>query len=436
VATRTVPARHVLVLNWRDTRNPQGGGSEVYIERIAGELIRHGHRVTLLCAAHEAGPAEETTEAGVRVLRRGGRHTVYLRAAMTYLLGLLGVGPLSRRGGGRPDVIVDVGNGLPFLSALYARCPVIALVHHVHREQWPVVLSPGLARFGWWVESKLAPWVYRRCQYVTVSAATRAELATLGIDPARIAVVHNGTPDMSTAPVPRTAEPSLVVLGRLVPHKQVEVALHAVASLTRDMPGIHLVVAGQGWWEPALRDLGVELGIADRVRFAGFITDAEKRTLLSRTWLALTPSLKEGWGLTIVEAGAAGTPNVAFRGAGGVEEALVDGETGFLADDPADFLAKVRLLMSDDELRLAMGTAARAHAARFTWSASGEKFAALVSRAGGAVLPGAVSARLDDLGVLLHDTRRLGRRGAGQAGRERHRTEHTEAQRDHTRQDQ
>ena len=62
-------ARHVLFLNWRDTSNPEGGGSEVYIERIAAELVAAGHRVTLLCAAHSQGGPEETNPDGVRVLR-------------------------------------------------------------------------------------------------------------------------------------------------------------------------------------------------------------------------------------------------------------------------------------------------------------------------------------------------------------------------------
>ncbi|MEV0901512.1 glycosyltransferase family 4 protein [Actinoplanes sp. NPDC049802] len=373
--------RHVLFLNWRDTRNPHGGGSEVYVEKIAGELIRHGHRVTLLCAAHSEGPAGEVTDAGIRVLRRGGRHTVYLRAAFLYLIGILGLGPLSRRHGGRPDVIVDVGNGLPFLSPLWAFCPVIALVHHVHREQWPVVLTPRLARIGWWIESWLAPRVYRRCRYVTVSAATRDELAVLGVDAERVTIIHNGTPEMTpAAPVDRTPEPSLVVVGRLVPHKRVEMALDAVAGLSGEFPGLTLTVAGQGWWEDELREYAVRLGIADRVRFAGFVTDEEKRRLMSRAWVALTPSLKEGWGLTIVEAGAVGTPNIAFKGAGGVEESLVDGQTGLLADDPADFTAKTRLLLADDALRARMGSAARAHSDRFTWPSAGEKFAALVAQ--------------------------------------------------------
>ncbi|RAK43493.1 glycosyltransferase involved in cell wall biosynthesis [Actinoplanes lutulentus] len=369
-----------MFLNWRDTRNPHGGGSEVYVEKIAGELIRRGYRATLFCAAHDEGPADETTAAGLRVVRRGGRHTVYLRAALAYLLGMIGIGPLSRRRGGRPDVLVDVGNGLPFFSPLWSRRPVIALVHHVHREQWPVVLTPRLARIGWWIESWLAPRLYSHCRYVTVSAATRDELAVLGVDPERVTIVHNGTPEMApAAPVARTPEPSLVVLGRLVPHKRVEMALDAVAELHHEFPGLTLTVAGQGWWEDELREYAVKHGIADRVRFAGFVSDEEKRVLMSEAWLALTPSLKEGWGLTIVEAGAVGTPNIAIRGAGGVEESLVDGRTGLLADDTPDFIAKTRLLLADDALRAEMGSAARAHADCFTWPSAGEKFAGLIS---------------------------------------------------------
>ncbi|MCW6004087.1 glycosyltransferase family 4 protein [Micromonospora sp. CPCC 205371] len=370
--------RHVLILNWRDTLNPEGGGSEVYLERVAGELVARGHRVTLLCAAHENAVADETTRAGVRVIRRGGRHTVYLRAALIYLAGLVGLGPLSRNALGRPDVIVDVCNGLPFLSALYARRPVIALVHHVHREQWPVVLGPRLARLGWWIESRLAPWVYRHCRYVTVSEATRAELAVLGVDAARVVVVHNGTPEVTSEPVPRAAHPSLIVLGRLVPHKRVEIALQAVAALADEMPALELVVAGQGWWEQPLREYAESLDIGDRVRFTGFVTEQQKHELLCSAWVALTPSLKEGWGLTIVEAASRGTPTIAFHGAGGVAEALVDGETGLLADDIDDFVAKTGTLLRDDVRRGAMGEAARNHAASFTWEASGERFAELV----------------------------------------------------------
>lgn len=371
--------RHVLFLSWRDTRHPEGGGSEVFLERVAAELVTHGYQATLFCQAHAAGPTLETTPTGVRILRYGGRHTVYLYAALVYLAGALGVGPLARRRLGRPDLIVDVCNGLPFLSRLYARRPVIALVHHVHREQWPVVFGPVLARIGWWIESRLAVRVYRNCRYVTVSESTRGELAALGVDRHRIAIVYNGTPPVVGPPVPRTAHPSLVVLGRLVPHKRVELALRATALLAPELPELELVVAGQGWWDQPLRELAADLGIADRVRFAGFVSEEHKHELLCRSWLSLVPSLKEGWGLTIVEAGARGTPSIAFRSAGGVAEALADGRTGVLVDDEMQFLRAIRGLLRDPERRAEMGAAAGVYARRFTWTVSGAAFAELVA---------------------------------------------------------
>src|SRR5918994_631374 len=129
------PDRHVLFLNWRDRLHPGGGGSEVYIERVAAEMAARGYRATLFCQAHAKAPAQETTPAGVTVIRRGGRHTVYLFAALTYLAGALGFGPLARH---RPDLIVDVCNGLPFLSRLYARRP----------RAGPGGLRPGAPPFG------------------------------------------------------------------------------------------------------------------------------------------------------------------------------------------------------------------------------------------------------------------------------------------------
>ena len=121
-----------------------------------------------------------------------------------------------------------------------------------------------------------------------------------------------------------------------MPHKRVEIALRAVAQLADELPDLECVVAGQGWWRPQLQALAAELDIDKRVRFSGYVSEAEKHAILSWAWVALLPSLKEGWGLTIVEAGARGTPTVAFRAAGGVAEAIVDGETGLLADGTSD----------------------------------------------------------------------------------------------------
>ncbi|MEV6302348.1 glycosyltransferase family 4 protein [Actinoplanes sp. NPDC051861] len=351
--------RSVVFLNWRDTRNPEGGGSEVYTERVAAELVRHGHRVTLFCAAHDDAPADETLPSGVRVVRRGSRHTVYLRAFLAYVTGKLG----------RPDVLVDVCNGVPFLSPLYARCPTVVVVHHVHREQWRVVLGPVCGRVGWWMESVAGPYVYRRCRYVTVSAATRDELAGLGVDPGRITVVPNGLSPVPVRRVARTPYPCLVVLGRLVPHKRVEIALRALVAL----PQARLIVVGRGWWERELRQRAAALGVAERTQFTGYVSECEKYRLLTAGWVVLVPSVKEGWGLTILEAGACGTPAIAFRQAGGVRDAILDGHTGLLADDFEDLVAQTRRLLTDRGLRQRMGAEARAYAGGFTWSLTGRR---------------------------------------------------------------
>jgi glycosyltransferase involved in cell wall biosynthesis len=212
---------------------------------------------------------------------------------------------------------------------------------------------------------------------------SRAELAELGVDAARITVVHNGTPAVTGPPVPRTAAPSLLVLGRLVPHKRVELALRALAALSADHPDLTLTVAGRGWWLDPLRAEAERLGVADRVVFAGFVDEPAKHRLLASSWLHLVPSLKEGWGLSVIEAAAHGTPSVAFAEAGGVAESIVDGRTGALAADPDDFTTHVGALLRDDVARSRMGQAARQHAANFSWEQTAERFAAVLDEVTG-----------------------------------------------------
>lgn len=364
-----------MFLNWRDRSHPEGGGSEVYVEQVAAALAESGHDVTIFCAAYDGAPGDEVTAAGVRIVRRGSRLSVYARAAWHHLRGRFG-----------PHlVVVEVQNGMPFLARLYARRPVVVLVHHVHREQWRVVFGPLRARLGWWIESRLAPRVNRGCRYVTVSDVSRDELAALGVRPSDISVVHNGNLRRCDEPVERSEHPSLVVLGRLVPHKRVEIALETLAVLRAEQPGLELVIAGRGWWEAELRAVADRLGVADSVRFAGYVTDDEKHRLLGRSWVSLVPSLKEGWGLAVVEAAAHGTPSVAFHGAGGVAESIVPDATGLLAaqDDVADFTAQVRRLLVDPELRSQLGRGAAEHAAGFSWQETAERFEGVLSRVAG-----------------------------------------------------
>jgi glycosyltransferase involved in cell wall biosynthesis len=363
--------RSIAFLLWRDTSHPEGGGSELFVERVAQHLAANDWDVTICAAAH-AGAAADEDVAGVHMRRRGGRLSVYLHG-LAYLL---------TRRGRRTAVVVDVQNGLPFFSPLVRRHGVINLVHHVHREQWQIIFPGLVGRLGWWVESRLAPKLYRHCPYITVSEATRRDLVGLGVDDERISIVHNGIDAFPAASThARLPVPTICVLGRLVPHKQVEHALDAAAALRTNHPDLRVEIVGEGWWHEPLVEHARRVGIADAVTFHGHLSDDERDAVLDRSWILLAPSVKEGWGIAIMEAAAHGLPAIAYRSAGGVCESVVDGETGWLVDDLAGLEKRADELLRDSALRTWMAERARAWAAQFDWTAAGERFADVVERA-------------------------------------------------------
>ncbi len=386
------------MLCWRDTGHPQGGGSERYLEQVGAGLARLGVKVTLRTASYPGAPAEEWVD-GIRISRAGGRLGVYPRALAAILAGRVGFGPLR---GIRPDAVVDTQNGIPFFSRLVSGAPVTLLVHHCHREQWPVA-GPLMAKLGWWLESAVSPRVHRRNQYLTVSLPSADELVTLGVDRGRVAVVRNGV-DALPATTPedvRSAHPSLSVLSRLVPHKQIEDALAAVAALRLRIPNLHLDVIGGGWWEENLRDRVDELGIPDAVTFHGHVDERRKHELLGRSWVHVMPSRKEGWGLAVVEAAQHGVPTVGYRSSKGLTDSIIDGVTGLLVgsegrdrDVPALTDAIAGLLL-DAEVRDDLGEKARVRAREFSWEqCANEVHSVLEASVSGSHVSGLVSQAL------------------------------------------
>ena len=365
-------ALRIAVLNWRDTTHPEGGGSERYIERIAADLVADGCEVQVLCSRH-VGVSRRLHRDGVLFRHAGGRWTVYLWALATLLR--------ARFTGHGPDVVVDVHNGIPFFARLVAGCPVVVLVHHIHREQWHVVFGRTLAAAGWWLESRVSPRLHRGCQYIAVSEVTRRELVELGVDESAVAVVHNGTVPVRPGQPDRDPTPSLVVLGRLVPHKRVEHALAALAVLAPEFPELRLRVIGEGWWRAELEQEANRLAVADRVTFTGFIKEDAKEELLARSWLMLAPSVKEGWGLMVVEAAAHGVPSIAYRSAGGLAESIDHGRTGVLVDDLPQLIDTARQLLVDHRRRNELGRAARDHVAGYSWRTASTSMHLLLRRA-------------------------------------------------------
>lgn len=351
--------RRILFLSWRDENHHLAGGSERTLGEVSRSLAQAGHFVTVHTARYAGSRARESVR-GVRYRRRGGRLTVYIFG----LLHLLAH---------RYDLVYDVQNGIPFFSVLASRGCSVLVVHHVHREQWPVATGPITSRIGWVIESRLAPRLYRRVPVVAMSRTTRRELVELGYDPARVSVVHNGCSVPPPVPGP-SAAPQLVVVSRLVPHKQVDHAIRLLARLRRTHPNVSLVIVGDGYERARLEDLARGLGVRDSVRFTGHVDDIAKYHWLAQAWVHVFPSLKEGWGLVAVEAASVGVPTLAYRSAGGVVESVQDGETGFLVHDESELLEAAARLIDDASLRKRMREHCLAHADRTSWQTTTKGF--------------------------------------------------------------
>ncbi|WP_068274623.1 glycosyltransferase family 4 protein [Aldersonia kunmingensis] len=402
--------REVLLLCWRDTGHPQGGGSERYLQQVGAHLAAAGVRVTLRTAGYPGAPRREIVD-GVRISRGGGRFSVYPAALAAITLGRIGLGPLR---GVRPDAVIDTQNGIPFFATVAAGAPVTVLVHHGHREQWPVA-GRLVGKLGWWLESVLSPRVHRRNQYLTVSLPSAEDLAALGVDRDRIAVVRNGAepvPAYVTAGVPeaRTSHPSIVVLSRLVPHKQIEDALDAVARLRADHPGLHLDVVGGGWWADNLAERARELGIERDVTFHGHVSEDRKHELLSRAWVHALPSRKEGWGLAVIEAAQHGVPTVGYRSSRGLTDSVIDGVTGLLVDDSAGLTEAVGELLADPKLRVQLGEKARVRSHEFSWEQCGDGVREVLTAS---VSGRFISGLIGTADHAEHDTERATERAAG-----------------------
>jgi glycosyltransferase involved in cell wall biosynthesis len=247
------------------------------------------------------------------------------------------------------------------------------LVHHCHRELWPVA-GWLMSRVGWFVESTVSPWLHRRNQYVTVSLPSARDLTDLGVDADRVAVVRNGLDEApaETLDLPKSVTPRVVVLSRLVPHKQIEDALDAVARLRPGLPDLHLDVVGGGWWEDRLVTHAERLGVSDAVTFHGHVDELTKHQLLQRSWVHLLPSCKEGWGLAVTEAAQHAVPTIGYRSSGGLTDSIVDGVTGLLVDDAHELVTRLDQLLADDVLREQLGVKAQLRSGEFSWRQSAD----------------------------------------------------------------
>jgi glycosyltransferase involved in cell wall biosynthesis len=361
----------ILIFNWRDTKHIWAGGAELYVHEIAKRWAKRGYKVTFFCGNDGQHSRNEVVDE-VRVFRRGGFYTVYFRAALYYLIHFRG----------KYDVVVESVNGMPFFTPLYVGVPKFLLVHHVHQGvfrtylKWPLSLVAEIA------ESKLTPLFYKNTPLITVSESSKEDfinLKTVGEN--RIDVVTPGINHSLYWRGEKTTYPSFVYVGRLRPYKNVDVAINAFRSVLKKFPKAKFVIAGNGNALPYLKNLVEALGLKKSVRFLGKISDREKARQLAKSWVAIQPSAFEGWGITVIEANAAGTPVIASN-ISGLRDSVVDGRTGLLVNlENVDELARVMIdLLENPEFTAYLSNEAYEWSKNFSWQKSSDRFLKIIKR--------------------------------------------------------
>jgi glycosyltransferase involved in cell wall biosynthesis len=361
--------RRIHVLAWRDLADVEAGGSEAHIAEVAKLWAAAGVEVTMRTSWAQGQPVEDTRD-GYRVIRRAGRYMVFPRAAAAELFG---------RTGPR-DCLVEIWNGMPFLSPLWNVGPRVTFLHHVHGSMWDMTLGPKLGKVGQFVEAKMAPPFYKRAPVVTLSHSSKAELVDrLGFPDDVVTVVPPGIDNRFTpGDVAKSPDPLIMTVCRLAPVKRVDLLVRAAHAARNRVPNLKLHIVGDGYERPRIKAVIDELDANDWVTMRGYMTDDELVDLMRQAWVVASASAHEGWGMTLTEAAACGTPAVASRIAGHAD-AVVDGSSGLLAEPGPEFADALARVLGDEALRRKLTDGALAHARTLTWSATSTELMRIIA---------------------------------------------------------
>ncbi len=325
-----------LMLNWRDPKNPLTGGAErVSLAYLAG-LAQRGHEVFWFANDFPGARPEEETD-GIHYLRAGGKGTSVLRAREWY------------RQQKPFDLVIDQHHGIPWYAPWWCRTNCVAYVHEVLGPIWDTFYRWPLAHLGRWQE-RWTHWAYRRQMFWTACESTRDHLQRHGVRQVTIIRYGVNTEALPALPVKPIARPvRLAAVCRLAPNKRVSHCIQALAQLRQRGLAAHLTVVGGGDTEAALRRETTELQLDDAVRFTGLVSEEEKDAILRESHLLLHTSVREGWGLNVIEANAMGTPAAVYP-VPGLRESTLHDQTGLVAahETPESLADQILGLVGDD----------------------------------------------------------------------------------------
>ena len=355
---------HIESFAWRDLDDPDAGGSEVHADHVFRRISEAGVSVSHRTSCKTS--AREFERNGYHVTQRGSRYGVFPRVILRNIF----------RRKRDSSIVVEIWNGVPWFARLWARGPRVTLMHHIHEDMWRDSLPRTLAPLGRALEVHIAPPFYKDAPLITLAQPTREELISRGFHPDKVHVAHPGIDEAFFVTRPKGDErldsPLLVAVGRLAPVKRFDLLIHTFDHLHQLRPDARLVIIGEGPEEQTLKKLVQDRGLSSSVTLAGRVDRDELIATYRDAALLVSMSHSEGWGMTITEAAASGTPcvvtdNIGHRGA------VVDKLTGLLVADDAQFAQTIARVLGDSAMWDAMSAGAFAHSHSFSWDACAEK---------------------------------------------------------------
>ncbi|MBI4137408.1 glycosyltransferase family 4 protein [Candidatus Roizmanbacteria bacterium] len=352
---------NILLLNWRDIKNPLAGGAETATHEHAKGWLSAGHHLVQLSSQYPGGKTSETI-GGLHIQRMGNHYSFHIRAIITYL----------RKYQNTFDLIIDEFHFVPYFTPLYAKTKILAYIHEVAKELWFSNLFFPANRIGYLLEPSIIR-LYREIPFMVVSESTRDDLIDIGIPRKNIHIIHNG---VSIVPSQKKKHqtPHFLFLGRLASDKGIEDAMYAFSLIHKQFPESILDIAGTAEnsdYSDYLHSLVSRLQLNSSVLFHGNVSEQKKFDLFRESWLLLHPSVREGWGLTAVEAASQATPTVGYD-VSGLRDSVHHNKTGILvADRNPELLAQAAMdLISKPALFSQMGKNAQKWSKEFSWEKS------------------------------------------------------------------
>ena len=305
-----------LMLNWRDPRNPLSGGAERVTRAYLSALVKRGHQVSWFANAF-AGCAPTETIDGIQIVRGGGMGSSVVKAIQWYKTQ-------------KPfDLVMDQHHGIPWYAPWWCKTNCVAYIHEVLGPIWSAFYPWPVSTLGRWQE-RWTHWFYRDVPFWTPSESTKTVLLAHGVR--SVKVLSNGTDTVPLAELdakPLSLPLRLVVVCRLAVNKRVDHAIRVVQSLKRMGVAVQLTIVGGGEVEATLRQLVRELDLTAEITFLGQVGDREKNDALRRAHFLIHTSVREGWGLNVIEANAMGAPAAVYPVAGLVDS-TIDNVTGIV----------------------------------------------------------------------------------------------------------